>query len=338
MSIRFVTEYVDRLSGTLDRDNETAGGQTDDKAPDKTPQVESVGNLGTDARELANVVFGRESAHIPEEDIALADMYDMTQACSRLALLYLETREDSYAQAEKSLEVRKARISRKRRNALQVLRWSNQAREMQRTKTVSARSGSLVNRSQSRQQPEDDVALNAEEAAKAARAIVARTAYMMLRDRYGDSIVREDGGIYLQMKDGTYQAYFPDGRRVDNAVPPASPSGESWNSQSSGEKPLADLPEKVQSWVNPMLYRWSFEGLGTPAFAHDVGYWEEFDIERRKQLYEELRRRSASVIPFGGRNGIMIRCGKYVPGTHLGAHELEHVRILYPDGTWEEVN
>jgi len=109
----FLKEALDYLAGqlaNLTKEDETAGGNTDDKNEGKPTQVEQIGAGSTDAHTIANEVF-KPKVRIPALIIAAGDSYDVTQSYTRMNKLYGMTRENFYEQAKSVLETRKNRLA-----------------------------------------------------------------------------------------------------------------------------------------------------------------------------------------------------------------------------------
>jgi len=126
-----ILAYVGATTSLLQKGENTAGGETADKTPDQPSQTEGVSAVQTDARKFANAVFARGMAKIPAEMLAMGDMYDMTQALTRISRLYDLKREDFYKEATRELEIRKTRLAYKQSIAVSAVHASEQPKEAQ---------------------------------------------------------------------------------------------------------------------------------------------------------------------------------------------------------------
>jgi len=126
-----VMAYIGASTSVLQKGESTAGGDTDDKTPDQPGQSAAVASMATDARKIANTVFGGGTLKIPAEVMVMGDMYDITQAQTRLTKLYNFSREDFYRQATESLEPRKTRLAYKQALIMGVIKDVETPRDAQ---------------------------------------------------------------------------------------------------------------------------------------------------------------------------------------------------------------
>ena len=126
-------DALDYLAGqvaNLTREDDTAGGQTDDKQEGKPTQAEQIGAGTTDGRNIANAVFGKGKVLIPAEIIAAADTYDVTEAATRINKLYGLTRDKFYEQASAAVQTRKNRLSMKQELVSECFRQSEKPKKV----------------------------------------------------------------------------------------------------------------------------------------------------------------------------------------------------------------
>lgn len=126
-----IVKYLGAMSSMLSKGDRTAAGETDDKTPEEAPQKEGMQALSTDGRTIANAVFTSVHAKMPAELLAMANAYDTTQACTRMAKLYSRARKDFYDLASRDLDTRKSRIAYKQGLILAMLKNSQKAKEAQ---------------------------------------------------------------------------------------------------------------------------------------------------------------------------------------------------------------
>ncbi len=115
-------EYLGGQMANLEIQDKTASGDTDDKHEGEPGQTEMIAAGSTDARKIANNVFGKSKLRIPCEVMATGDVYDVTQGHTRINQLYAMTRADFYKQAASLLATRKNRLERKQRLVSSILR------------------------------------------------------------------------------------------------------------------------------------------------------------------------------------------------------------------------
>lgn len=126
-----IVKYLGAMSSMLSKGDRTASGETDDKTPDESPQRSGMSALSTDGRNIANAVFTATHAKMPAELLAMANAYETTQACTRMARLYSRARKDFYDISAVDLETRKSRIAYKQGLVLAMLQNSKKAKEAQ---------------------------------------------------------------------------------------------------------------------------------------------------------------------------------------------------------------
>lgn len=101
-AIGAIVRCLDQLADLLRRNDRTADGRADGP-PD-------LARLDVDGAELADAVFPPGVLRIPAEQIALAEAYDTTQACARLARLHAMTRAGFYRRAAEATAIRVNRL------------------------------------------------------------------------------------------------------------------------------------------------------------------------------------------------------------------------------------
>lgn len=97
-----IVRRLDELAALLRRNDETAAGRAG-VPPD-------LARLDVDGADLADAVFPPGVLRIPAEQIALAEAYDTTQACARLARLHAMSRADFYRRAAGATPIRVNRL------------------------------------------------------------------------------------------------------------------------------------------------------------------------------------------------------------------------------------
>jgi hypothetical protein len=127
--IKDALDYLAGQTANLTRQDSTAGGNTDDKEPDKPGQAEQIGAGSTDARSIANVIFGKADVRIPATILAAGDMYDVTQGCTRLNKLYGMVRDNFYEQASGAVGTRKNRLAMKQQLIADCFRQAEKPKE-----------------------------------------------------------------------------------------------------------------------------------------------------------------------------------------------------------------
>lgn len=95
--------------GDVEVADKTANGETDDKREDEAKQVVQIMSGTTDMRDLANSLF-TSAVSFPALTVVGQDLYDMSQGFTRLNTIYLTTRGDYYAQAEKDKDKKLNRL------------------------------------------------------------------------------------------------------------------------------------------------------------------------------------------------------------------------------------
>lgn len=123
-------EYFGLCDFNYKKTDDTACGKTADKVPEEPPQTKCVGSETTDARKIANAVFAGSSLPIPATTLVISDTYDVTQARTRLNLLYVMTRADFYHQASSAVETRQNRIKRKAAIVSDTLRTAEDVQKL----------------------------------------------------------------------------------------------------------------------------------------------------------------------------------------------------------------
>ena len=108
-TVKTILDYLAGQVANLTKADDTADGETDDKHQDEPTQVAQIGAGSTDARKIANAVFGT-GVRIPAELIVSGDAYDVTQSYTRMNTLYGMTRENFYEQSRSNVQVRKNRL------------------------------------------------------------------------------------------------------------------------------------------------------------------------------------------------------------------------------------
>jgi len=104
----------------LTKEDDTAGGETDDKHEGEPTQAAMIGAGSTDARTIATAAFGTGDVRIPAELIMSGDSYDVTQAYTRMNAIFGMTRENYYSQASAAMQTRKNRLGLKQQLASDI--------------------------------------------------------------------------------------------------------------------------------------------------------------------------------------------------------------------------
>jgi hypothetical protein len=129
----FLKDALDYLAGqvaNLTKEDDTAGGNTDDKNQGKPTQKELIGAGSTDAKTAANELF-TSGVRIPALLIAAGDTYDLTQSFTRMNKLYGFTRSNFYTQASSNVETRKNRLAFKQKLVSECVKLSEEPKKMQ---------------------------------------------------------------------------------------------------------------------------------------------------------------------------------------------------------------
>lgn len=106
---RQIANYLGARMGDVEVADKTANGETDDKREDEAKQVVQIMSGTTDMRDLANSLF-TSAVSFPALTVVGQDLYDMSQGFTRLNTIYLTTRGDYYAQAEKDKDKKLNRL------------------------------------------------------------------------------------------------------------------------------------------------------------------------------------------------------------------------------------
>jgi len=121
-----IMAYVGGITGLIQKGEDSAGGQTEDQEPDQPTLGEAVSSMETDGRLFANMVFAAGKMQTRASVLAGADMYDLTQASTRLSQLYSFTREQFYQQATDAVGVRKNLMALKQSIAVSAIQASEE--------------------------------------------------------------------------------------------------------------------------------------------------------------------------------------------------------------------
>lgn len=119
----------DQLSN-LERETESSMGKTDDTRLEEPSQYKQIQSGTTDAKVLANLLFGKEKLRLPIETSIVSDLYDLTQSCTRMNEIYNMGRSSYYAHGVTSLEPRMMRLARKQVYAAKFIRLAKEVKEM----------------------------------------------------------------------------------------------------------------------------------------------------------------------------------------------------------------
>lgn len=113
----------------LTRETESSMGKTDDTRLEEPSQLKQIQSGTTDAKVMANLLFGKEKLRLPIETTIVSDLYDLTQSCTRMNQIYNMTRSSYYAQGVTSLEPRLMRLARKQQYAAKFIRLAKEVKE-----------------------------------------------------------------------------------------------------------------------------------------------------------------------------------------------------------------
>lgn len=127
--LKSVVEYCKDQLSNLTRETESSVGQTDDTRLDDPSQYKQIQSGTTDAKVMANLLFGKEKIRLPIETTIVSDIYDLTQSCSRMNTIYNMGRSAYYAQGVTSLEPRMMHLARKQQYAARFIRLAKEVKE-----------------------------------------------------------------------------------------------------------------------------------------------------------------------------------------------------------------
>ena len=127
-ALETLIDYAKGCISFFSKADDTADGNTDENAEKGQSQVDQQNAKTTEAKEIANVAFSNHS--LAAEKMVASEMYDVTQANTRINKLYNFTRKNFYDQGARETPANQNYVMYKASIASDVMKLCDEIREM----------------------------------------------------------------------------------------------------------------------------------------------------------------------------------------------------------------